>query len=453
MRKGKNILFISANRYSIPNPVYPLGISYLKTYLEKNLSGFNIEVFDFNCSGIDDFRGKLKAMDFSYLCFSLRNIDDTNIYSQKSFIEWYKEIISESGKYSNARIIVGGAGFSIFPGQLFNDLSPHYGIQGEGEKSLFQLISCLEAGLDERKIEGLVFRDDDKIVINERSEYINSPDIQFEENLIKYYWDNGGMMNIQTKRGCPYRCIYCSYPIIEGSKVRTFDPEKTVDGIERLKQSSGVDYIFFTDSVFNIQNNYNIELCEQILKKNLKIRWGAYFSHCNFEKDELAIFKSAGLTHIEFGTDSLSDSQLENYRKNFSVRDILKNSQICIDQGIFFAHFLILGGYGETEETLKETFENSKLIDRTVYFPFVGMRIYPHTELYERASTEKVITCENEILDPIYYISAKISVDKLKEDAYRTGKRWIFPDFNDSAVVSLLRRKKRRGPLWEYLRK
>ncbi len=85
--------------------------------------------------------------------------------------------------------------------------------------------------------------------------------------------------------------------------------------------------------------------------------------------------------HIEFGTDSLSDTTLKNYGKPFTVADILEASKICNRLKIHCAHFLILGGYGETEDTLNETFENSKKIERTVFFPFVGMRIYPGTKL------------------------------------------------------------------------
>jgi len=451
MDSQKNILFISANIYCEPYPVYPLGVSYLKTYLLQKDPSLNISVFDFNCASIDDFVSLLQKKTFDYICASFRNIDDTNIYAQNSFIGWYKKIITTARDNSNATIIIGGAGFSIFPQEIFNDILPDYGIIGEGEETLYRIIESKDRSF-EKELEGLVYKNGREIIINPRKSNIPSIELQFEENLIDFYWKKSGMLNIQTKRGCPYNCIYCSYPIIDGRKVRTFDPERIVSVLSYVKEKYGIDYVFFTDSIFNINNEYNTQVANYLIKSNLKVRWGAYFSHNSFDREHLELFKAAGLTHIEFGTDSISDTQLKNYRKSFTVDQIIRNSQICNDLGVYFAHFLILGGYGETETTLEETFKNSQLIDNTVFFPYVGMRIYPGTELFDKAVSEGRIKDRSELLNPVYYISENIATDTLKERAALTGKRWIFPDFDNSDVVNRLRQRNRKGPLWEYLR-
>ena len=187
------------------------------------------------------------------------------------------------------------------------------------------------------------------------------------------------MLNIQTKRGCPYKCIYCTYPLIEGKKVRTLNTDKIVDTLTELYFGKNIDYVFFTDSVFNLKEEYNYELAEKIIESKVNIRWGAYFSPHNINKKLLNVLKRSGLTHIEFGTEALSDVQLGNYGKQFGVSDIIEISKTCNELEIDFAHFLILGGYGETEDSLNETFKNSKKINKTVFFPFIGMRIYPGT--------------------------------------------------------------------------
>jgi radical SAM superfamily enzyme YgiQ (UPF0313 family) len=452
MNGSDEILFVSANRYCDPYPVYPLGVSYLKTYLNKRDPSLNISVFDFNCSSVENFVSLLKAQTFGFICVSLRNIDDTNIYARNCFVGWYKEIIDTVRQYSKAVVIIGGAGFSIFPAELFNDLNPDYGIKGEGEEALFDLISGIKAGNDISETEGLVYKMNQAVIINPKGKTLASLDLSFEESLTGFYWQKSGMLNIQTKRGCPYNCIYCSYPIIDGRKVRTFDPERIIHELKEMKDAHGIDYVFFTDSVFNIRNSYNIELAEQIIKSGLKVRWGAYFSHADFEKEHLKLFRDAGLTHIEFGTDSLSDRQLKNYGKSFTVDQVLRNSALCNEVGVFFAHFLIFGGYGETDETIDESFENSKLIDNTVFFPYVGMRIYPGTELFDRAVSEGRIHDARELLNPVYYVSEAVTMEKLKEKAALTGKRWVFPDFDNAAVMIRLRARNKKGPLWEYLR-
>lgn len=453
MSSTKNILLVSANNYTTPYPVYPLGVSYLYTYLKKRLPQYNFRFFDFNRQTLSDFNELLTNENFNFIGISLRNVDDTNIYEKNSFIAWYKQIIEAARKKSKAKLIIGGPGFSIFPELIFDTLQPDFGIKGEGEESILQLINSIDNNEDFQTIEGLVFRtSSNEIKVNPRKNYLNSLELSFDKDLVDYYWEKSGMLNIQTKRGCPYNCIYCSYPIIEGSKIRTLDINFIVETLKDLYFNKRITYVFFTDSVFNISNEYNIQLAKQIIDSGVKINWGAYFSPHNLTREALTLYKQAGLTHIEFGTESFSDQQLKNYRKHFTFKEVLETSEICSDLGIFFAHFLILGGYGETERSLDETFENSKKIPFSINFPYIGMRIYPHTKLYEIAIAEGRIKGVNDLLEPVYYISNDVNIDTLKDRALATGKKWIFPDYDDQGLMEKFRSRKKRGPLWEFLR-
>jgi radical SAM superfamily enzyme YgiQ (UPF0313 family) len=453
MSSAKNILLVSANTFNIPYRVYPLGIAYLYTYLKKQLPQHNFLFFDFNLQSLSDFTELLSRGDFDFVGISLRNIDDTNIFKQNSSIAWYKQIMVHVRLVSTAKVIVGGPGFSIFPELIFESLQPDFGIKGEGEEALLQLVDCLCKNLDFHHIEGLVYRKSPtEIIVNPRTSFLKSLELSFDNELVDYYWSNSGMLNIQTKRGCPYNCIFCSYPLIEGSNVRTLNIKLIVDTLKDLYFNKGITYVFFTDSVFNISREYNIQLANQIIDSGVKINWGAYFSPHKITCEELTLFKKAGLTHVEFGTDSFSDQQLKNYRKHFSFYEVLETSKICADLGIFFAHFLILGGYGETERSLDESFENSKKIPLSVFFPFIGMRIYPNTELFNIAIAEEKISGVIDLLEPAYYISDNINLSSIKERALATGKKWIFPDFDDQGMMEKFRSRKKRGPLWEFLR-
>jgi radical SAM superfamily enzyme YgiQ (UPF0313 family) len=449
---NKEILLISANTYKVPYPVYPIGILYLQTYLSINLPEFTVINFDCNLDSLESLATLLEGERFAYVGISLRNVDDVNFYSKDSFANWYKTIIDVVKNSCKAVTIVGGSCFSIFPKEFYEFLSPDYGIQGEGEIALYKLVKGIEENLEIESIEGLVFRKNGGTVINSRSNFINDLQLKLDDRLMDYYWENSGMLNIQTKRGCPHKCIYCSYPVIEGRKVRTLDPLKVVDTLELFYKEKGIDYIFFTDSVFNIDEDYNIALAKSIIDRGLKIHWGAYFSPFRLKQSTMELFRRAGLTHVEFGTDAFSDRQLKNMQKHFRFKDVLNSSRICYDLNIFYAHFLILGGYGETEDTLNETFENSMKIDFSVFFPFIGMRIYPNTKLFEIAKKEGKIKIDSSHLEPIYYISDQIDLTTIKDRASLTGKKWIFPDNDSTEFMAMLRAKKRRGPLWEHLR-
>jgi len=101
---------------------------------------------------------------------------------------------------------------------------------------------------------------------------------------------------------------------------------------------------------------------------------------------------------------------------------------------------------------LNETFEHSKEMGLTVIFPYVGMRIYPDTRLCEIALKEGLIKNRNELINPVYYVSKNIDVSTLKSRALATGQKWIFPDEENEVLMERFRAKKKRGPLWEYLR-
>ena len=450
MKKIK-ILLISANTFRIPYPVYPLGISYLKSYFKKNRPDYEVRLFDFNLKSSEQLINELNEFLPDFVGISMRNVDSVNSLNNESFISHYKKIVDVVKQNSKAVTVAGGSGFSIFPKKLYNELGTDFGIYGEGEESLQQLIDSVQNNSDYTKIEGLVFKKAGNTVFNAKITFLKSLDLNFDSNFLDFYWKQSGMLNIQTKRGCPYKCIYCTYPLIEGTNVRMLDSDKIVDALKVLYFDKGIDYLFFTDSVFNLNNDYNFELAEKIIRSKVKIKWGAYFTLKNLPEDLLKVLKKAGLSHIEFGTESFSDTTLEKYGKHFTVSEIIEKSNLCNKLEIDFAHFLILGGYGETDETIRETFENSKKINHSVFFPFVGMRIYPGTSLQKYAIEEGIISKTDDLLEPKYYMSKNVNLQNLKELAKATGRRWVFPDEDLTNVMMKMRAKNKKGPLWEYL--
>jgi hypothetical protein len=144
---------------------------------------------------------------------------------------------------------------------------------------------------------------------------------------------------------------------------------------------------------------------------------------------------------------------LKNYGKHFTVQEVVDVSDLCNELSIYFSHFLILCGYGETEETINEGFENSKRFNNTVFFPYIGMRIYPGTRLQEYAIKEGVIRVDDDLLEPVYYLAQGINYETLKERADKTGRRFVFPDEDVITVMNKMRDHKRKGMLWHHLKK
>lgn len=446
------ILLISANIYAIPYKVYPLGISYLKSYINDHYPEWEIELFDFNFGDYSILAEKLQQSQYDLIGISLRNSDDVNFYAKESFLSHYKQICTIIRENSDTKIVAGGPCVSIFPEEILKFLEVDFVVVGEGEKTICELAKSVVSKSLDFDIEGVLYKDKNgNPHFTPRTTYASHLNVRFDPELANFYLNESGMLNIQTKRGCPYKCIYCTYPIVDGKKVRTLDTKLIVENMKELYALEKNNYLFFTDSVFNISDDYNEELAHRIIESGIKMKWGAYFAPRNFKKERLELYKKAGLTHIEFGTDSFSDTQLLNYQKGFTFEDVAIANQVCNEVGIHHCHFLILGGVGETESTLKETFQNADQLEDTIIFPFIGMRIYPNTELHRIALAEGKVQ-EGSLLEPAYYISDNIDVDQLKEMSKNSKNIWVFPDAEKNPIVDKLRAKKRRGPLWEYLR-
>jgi radical SAM superfamily enzyme YgiQ (UPF0313 family) len=169
----------------------------------------------------------------------------------------------------------------------------------------------------------------------------------------------------------------------------------------------------------------------------------------------MKLMARAGLTHIEFGSESFSDSVLEAYGKGLFFQDILRSSDMAYAENLDYCHFLICGGPGETGETLQESFKNSRHLKNPVMMAVVGMRVYPGTPLFRRAVKESVITQETDLLTPTYYLAPELTSEGVFEQLHcfmQQTPGWVPGDTTPAyaSLSSQLRKRGVMGPLWSY---
>jgi len=163
----------------------------------------------------------------------------------------------------------------------------------------------------------------------------------------------------------------------------------------------------------------------------------------------------AGLTHIEFGSDSLCDPVLEAYGKRFTFENIYESSELARREKIDYCHFLISGGPGETRTTLKLGFENSHRLQNAAILAVVGMRIYPGTTLHEQACREGISWTGAELLQPRYYLSPDLTEEEVFDhlcEFSRVSPNWIVGD-PSPIYLKMNERLRAKGivrPLWSY---
>jgi len=263
------------------------------------------------------------------------------------------------------------------------------------------------------------------------------------------------MLNLQTKRGCPYRCIYCTYPHIEGRTQRLVSPEKAAETGLRL-QAAGARYFFITDSVFNSNFDHNIAVAEAFRRAGVSIPWGGYFMPIEAPPNYFRLMAEAGLTHVEFGTESLSDSVLASYGKPFKAHDVFAAHQGAVDASIHVAHFFLTGGPGESSSTLEETLEGAEGLAKSALFFFCGMRIYPNTRLFHLALEEGQISETDDLVEPVFYRSPHIDPGEILRRVKSHGRgrlNWVLGTGGRKIAKTTERMYERghSGPLWEHL--
>ena len=443
------VLLISANRLTSPYPVYPMGLDYVAGALSRH----RVKIVDMNLHSRDSLLAIIDQYRPDVVGISMRNIDNNDAASPYGFIQEYKVLVDAVRSRTQAVLVVGGTGFSIFPEKIMTALPVDYGIVGEGER-MAGLLDALEAGKPVNTLPGVVTP---SASCEFPSPLEAGPSRCFnpDEEHVSFYLKKGGMLNLQTKRGCPLRCIYCTYPHIEGRRLRLIPPE-TVAATARGLQDAGARYLFIADSALNVHADHSLAVAEAFRDAGLTIPWGAFLAPMKMPDHYYDSLKAAGLTHAEFGTESLSNPVLSAYGKPFDRKQVLISHEAALQAGLHVAHYLLLGGPGETAETLDDTLTYAGKFKKTVFFVFCGMRIYPHTDLYIRARAEGKIDASRDLLEPVFYESSDITNDdiirRVKEKA---GGRvnWIIGagEEETSKVLSRMYERGRTGPLWEYL--
>jgi radical SAM superfamily enzyme YgiQ (UPF0313 family) len=449
------ILLISANRERMPFPVFPLGLAYIAKVLRED--GHRLEVIDlcFSQEVSADLKSTLQRFQPDLTGISLRNLDNLTYPTSLSYLKGVEEVIGICRQFSSSRLVIGGSGYSLTPKELLQHLDVDFGIVGEGEEVFAQLTRSLEKGDPVSPSPCLLMKEKPfpPLIEGARVSSVSSADRSLFET--RRYLEEGGMGNIQTKRGCSFSCIYCTYPLLEGKEVRLRKTEGVVDEIQHLAEE-GVDYLYFVDDIFNYPPSYAEALCLEMVRRKVSIKWSAFVNPSFLSEALLQRMKEAGCDGIEFGTDSGSPRMLKSYRKSFTREDIIQASNVCSRLKVNHCHYLLFGGPGEDEETIEESFHLMDQINPTAIIAMLGIRVYPGTELERIALSEDVIRQDANLIYPHFYISPKLGgrLSEIVQEKALARQRWIVPGLEINITKNLMeqiRRFRIRGPLWELV--
>jgi len=262
---------------------------------------------------------------------------------------------------------------------------------GEGERTLLELARAVEEGKDIHHVTGIAFADGGTVVKTTpkaRVEDLDQLPLPARELLpMARYRALGTPCTVITSRGCPYNCIFCSGRRMFGPKVRFRSPGLVVDEIEQLQHDFGFAKINIVDDTFTLSHHHTQAACEEMLRRNLKIKWSV-FARVDRISEELAqLMNRAGCEWMLFGVESADEGILKTIKKGITPEQVRRGVKIASESSINVFNSFILGLPGETRDTaLKSLAFGDELYHKYgAKYGFHMLSPLPGTEIYERA--------------------------------------------------------------------
>jgi len=348
--------------------------------------GYGVHLIDAKAHGtpLDDVVARIVELRPDYLGLSATTISVNNA---ARIAEGVKKVLP------GVVTILGGAHVSAIPERTLQAFpSIDFGIVGEGEISLFELLSRLEEGAAIDDVPGLAYRRDGIVVANPRAPYIEDldalpmpawdllPDFphNFQPSLFGY--PRTPVATLITSRGCPFSCTFCDRST-SGRKGRMHSVENVVELCRHLV-ARGTKHIMFLDDLFTVRKDRVVDMCNAFLDEGFTFSWSCN-SHPNLlDAATMALMKRAGCWQIAYGIESGSQRVLNVVKREVRLPKLHETLRMTRAAGIRARGFMMLGHPTEGLDSLQETEAFLKTVDLdlcqiTKFTPYPGTPSYP----------------------------------------------------------------------------
>jgi len=359
----------------------PLGIAYISSVLRE--AGYKVKILDVIALNLttQEVRDKISG----------EAPDIIGITAMTSSIRGALEAARLS-KESGAITVMGGPHLAIYPEETLSYDFVDYGIVGEGEYPMLELVRAIESGQPIQNIKGLVYKEDSDVRINDAYIVPELDKIPFPARDLlpmEKYSSIIGLHPVTTMisaRGCPYQCGFC-FKGPSDRKYRTRSAQNVVDEMELVVKKYGIREIMFYDDILTFKRDYIVNICNEILKRGLKVKWESPTRIDKVDFNLLKLMRKAGCIRLRYGVESGDPDILKLMGKgtNLSkVRDVFEWTEKA---GIETFAYFIIGYIHETPRTIRRTLSLARSLNPALVM-FTIATPYPRTPLYEMAQNE-----------------------------------------------------------------
>lgn len=389
--------YCMANHY-----VMPLGILYVSSYV-KRAGVANVHTLNLNHVEGEEF-DILESYMLSHHIDVMGVGGLSGEYMDISRMAQYAKRINQE-----TCVIVGGGIMTADPETTMSAIpEADYGIIGEGELTMTELLATLAEGGDTGQVDGLIIRDGDKLKITRRrKEIINLDTLPFPDyegfNYGEYLKANPDLSDEGKKysqvsviggRSCKYNCTFCFHP--SGSTYRQRSLDSIFNEIDYLVEHYNISYIALREELFATDNRRVADFCERM--ESYDFDWSIQLRIDSINQELVDLLKGTRCRYVFVGVESASDEVLKSMRKGISLKQIETALDMLKEAGLNSRSGVIFGDTVETYDTAMFTLDWF-MRNSNRYRMFVDMIIaFPGSALYKRACRSGIIP------DPVKFL-------------------------------------------------
>lgn len=304
--------------------------------------------------------------------------------------------------YKNVPILVGGNHATAVPEMILKDSDIDFVVIGEAEVVMPNLLKALENPSDLRKVNGLCINNNNSLVRTHPADFFKNLDGLPVPDYSLFDMTKYPIYNVNSSRGCIFRCTYCASGVIYKRKYRPRSSKSIINEIESLIKNFGKKTVWFSDDLFGQDHKFVQELCDTMIEKNLGVQWSVVTRATTVPLDQLKLMKKAGCTGLSVGVESGDDQMLKVMKKDTNA-DAYRASIPKVKKIIRTRAFFLIGNIGETKESVWNTFKLIKEI-KPDYGTFCPVTPLPGTEIYSQLINMGILNPENLNWDKFYAI-------------------------------------------------
>lgn len=357
----------------------PLGLMYLAAYAEQH-TNHEIKIYDMQVeeATYDDLKNRLREEKPDVVAITVMTFTILDAIKAAEIVKSFDPSI---------KVIFGGPHPHIFPDETLNLDTVDYVVVGEGEVTFSELLDNLSDPERLKRVKGLVFKDQGRIIHTEMREFIEDLDsLPFPaRHLIphqKYFSiiaKSNPITTIFTSRGCPYQCIFCYRPHM-GKKFRFRSPSNVIAEIKQCVDM-GIHEILFYDDTFTINRQRVVDICNQLIEQRINITFDIRARVNTVDEELLTLLKKAGCHRIHYGVESANPEILNILKKGITLDQVELAFKTSKNLGIETLAYFMIGSPSETREQMQNTINYASKLNPD-YCHFAITTPYPGTPLY-----------------------------------------------------------------------